>query len=294
MKSQKQKTAMRTKRRKETSVKYNYGKGETSKSSSFKIIKLPLKSLTSDFSLNNLEKDSISKSGLFCGVLNHITENIFSLGNNAELVKCRSFETKIRFSNKEISANFPFTNPFGASTASCPFDFRNDNNSFLTFSSNKNLNLLSFDSDNNIVSPLCYYAGVMQSSLNMFFSKGRGECCKNFFYRHTSLKHFQNLPDHNSSAFESWYSSADCCVCINIFSNSDSHNQQRDNYIYKDLYFSNMENSVECVFHSNRQELRVLECAQDVVHILTSPDREFDTKRSPINQIPCNLNKGEL
>ena len=40
-----------------------------------------------------------------------------------------------------------------------------------------------------------------------------------------------------------------------------------------------MENSVDYVtVHSNRQELRVLERTQDVVHILTSPDRGFEKK----------------
>ena len=51
-----------------------------------------------------------------------------------------------------------------------------------------------------------------------------------------------------------------------------------------------MENSVDFVtVHSNRQELRVLERAQDVVNILTSPDRGFE--KEVVNQILCIINK---
>ncbi len=49
-------------------------------------------------------------------------------------------------------------------------------------------------------------------------------------------------------------------------------------------------NSVDYVkVHSNRQELRVLERAQDVANILTSPDREFKNKSIKILCIPLGI-----
>ena len=49
-----------------------------------------------------------------------------------------------------------------------------------------------------------------------------------------------------------------------------------------------MENSIDCVILlSNRQELSVLERAQDVANISTSPDRELGTKYLLIILILC-------
>ncbi len=92
---------------------------------------------------------------------------------------------------------------------------------------------------NNIISPSHEICSILQSGPNMLFSERR-KVLDNFTNRHAPFKHFQNLPYHNPSAFESWHSSANFCVCNNIVINFDSHNYQRDNYIYKDLYFSNI------------------------------------------------------
>ena len=53
-------------------------------------------------------------------------------------------------------------------------------------------------------------------------------------------------------------------------------------------FFRIMENSIDCVILlSNRQELSVLERAQDVANISTSPDRELGTKYLLIILILC-------
>ena len=93
--------------------------------SGYKIIKSPSKFL-SFVSLSNLEKAAISDSGLSCGILNQTTENIFSLGNFEESVKCLSFDTSTLFSNFESSANLPLESPFGLNMTSKPLCFRNN------------------------------------------------------------------------------------------------------------------------------------------------------------------------
>ena len=67
----------------------------------------------------------------------------------------------------------------------------------------------------------------------MLSSEGCLESCKNFFNRHAPLKHFQNLPDHNSCAFESRRSTADFTVRDNILINFDSHAMNNNNSVFK-------------------------------------------------------------
>lgn len=58
----------------------------------------------------------------------------------------------------------------------------------------------------------------------MSLCEGGWECFDDFLNRHPSFKHFQDLPDHYSCAFESGLSVANLSVCNNIFVNFDSHN----------------------------------------------------------------------
>jgi len=109
---------------------------DTLNPSSFNVNSLPSNSLGDDFSLNNLENSFNKVSGFSCGILSQITENICFSPNSR---KSSSLVTNTRFSDLENSASLPFESPLGFEIASYPSEFKNFNNSFFTFSSNRNL-----------------------------------------------------------------------------------------------------------------------------------------------------------
>ena len=211
-------------------------RGSDLKPSSYNMINLLLKSSGFESSVSNLEKESCETLiGLFCGILNQTTENIFSLGNCSELVKSSSLVTNTLSSDLENSANLPFLNPLGLNIASKPCSWRNQPNLTSTFSSNKNL-IFERNTELDIISSPHKIGSIMQCCLNMFFCKG-GKGCENFIYINSSFKHLKNLPDHDSGAFEGWLSVANLSICNNIFINLDSHNNVNDEEIYKDSAF---------------------------------------------------------
>ena len=207
---------------------------------SFNSIKSPSKSSGLDLSLSNFENVLNNTSGLSCGILSQTTENIFSLGNFEESAKCLSFVINTLCSDLENSANIPFESLFGLNSASIPCCLRNPNNSLLTFSSSRNFSFFSNTNDNIITSP-GYDACIMQGCLDMLSSEGCYETCDYLFNRHATLKHFQNLPDHDSCALESRGASTNFAVSDNILINFDSHNINNDNSVYK-TYENNNKN----------------------------------------------------
>jgi len=185
-------------------------------------IKNPSKSSGLDLSLSNLKNDFNNASGLSCGILSQITENIFSLGNFEESAKCLSFVTNTLCSDLENSANIPFKSFFGLNTTSSPCCLRNPNNSFLTFSSSRNFSFF-FNTNDDIITSSGDDACIMQSCLDMPSSEGCLESCKNFFSRHATFEHFQDLPDHDSGTLESRSTTANFAVRNNILVNFNSH-----------------------------------------------------------------------
>lgn len=201
----------------------------TSNFSSYKTMSLPLKSFESN-SLSSFEKESISNSSLFCETLIQTSENSFSLVNPK---KSSSFVTNTLSSDLENSASLPLESPFGLNTTSYSSDFRNSSNFFLTFSSNKNLGLFGFHSNDDIVPAFGYSGCIVQSCFNLLFCEWGYETCNYFFDRDTCFKHFQDLPNHDSCAFESRFTMANLTVCNNILVNFDSHNISNSGDIYK-------------------------------------------------------------
>ena len=213
-------------------------------------IKNPSKSLILDLSLNNLEKDSNSASGLSCGILSQIIENIMkikdfqdtenlrfsrvlSLGYIQESVKSSSLVTNTLFSDLDSSANSPFESPFGLKVTSYPSNFKNFNNSIFTFSSNRNLSFFKWNCDFDIISPSGKISSIMQSCLDMLLGERCHETCNYLLNRHSSFNHFQNLPDHYSGTFESWLSMADFAIRYNILVDFYSHAIDNVDTVYK-------------------------------------------------------------
>src|SRR3989344_180924 len=202
-----------------------YSSSEISNLSSYNIINLPLKSFEF-ISFSNFENDSIKESSLSCGIFNHMKENIFSLSN---LIKSLSLLTNTLSLDFEKEANLPLDSPFGFVTTSYPSESKNINNLFFTFSSKRN-SILLFNSDNDIVSTLCYTTCIMQGSFNMLSCQGGYKIFNYFFEWHSCLKQLQNLPNHNSSTFKSRSSPANFRVCNYIFINFYSHLDSINNY----------------------------------------------------------------
>ena len=203
---------------------------DISNPSSFNLINLPSKSSGFVFSLSNLENSFNKDSMLRCGILDQTTENISSLEN---LRKSSSLVTNTRFSDLESSANFPFESLFGFDITSTPCCLRNLSNLLSTFSSKRNLTLV-VDVNNDIFFTPCQISCILQSCSDVFFSQ-RGESFKNFFKRSSIFEHFQDLPDHNSGAFESGFPMADFTICDDIFVNFDSHIAYNDDTLFKDF-----------------------------------------------------------
>ncbi len=220
--------------------------GSSSKESLNNMIKYPLKSFGDDFFSSNFENEFSKFSGLSCGILNQTIENIFSLGNNDELMKCVSLVTSILCSERENSANLPLESDFGLNVTSYSLDFKNSNSSFFTFSSSRNLSSFLWD-DGDIILASSNYSSVMQSCFDMLFSEGGKERIRDFFNRHSSFEHFENLPDHDSSASESRNSSTDFSVNDNIFINFDSHVERDSKELYKDFELITIEDAYEIV-----------------------------------------------
>lgn len=194
----------------------------------FNTIEYPSKSLGLDLSLSNLENEFFDDSILRCGILNQITENISSLVNS---IKSSSLVTSTLCSNLENSANLPFESLFGFEITSTPFCLRNLFNLSSTFSSNRNLSL-DWDIDNDILLTPSQVCCILQSCPDMLLGQRR-ECLKDFFDRSPIFQHLQNLPNHDSCAFESGLPMADFTVCYNIFVNFNSHTNDNDNTVYK-------------------------------------------------------------
>src|SRR4030042_4667007 len=151
-------------------------------------------------SLSNLENELSSASGLSCGIFNQTTENIFSLWYKEEYVKSQSLVTNTLFSNFENSANLPFEIPLGFEIISNPCCLRNTSNLLFTFSSLRNLT--ERDAELDIISTPHKTCCILQCCFDMFFSNS-GIIFKDFINCHSSFEHLQDLPDHDSSTFES-------------------------------------------------------------------------------------------
>ena len=238
-------------------------RGSTVNLSSYKVMKLPSKS--SDLvSLSNLENEFSKDSGLSCGILNQMIENIeipfnqvpssfgisiypfpfwssiingnvyiVSLLYECSSVKSQSLVTNILCSDIENFASSPFESCLGLKITSKSF-LRNCNNSFLTFSSRRNLSFLSFDINDDIIPSFNKASCILQRSFDVLFCEGHQKIIKDFFYRYSCFEQFKNLPDHDSCALESRLSMADFTVCNNILVNFDSHCKNRDdNEIFK-------------------------------------------------------------
>ena len=201
--------------------------GDTSILSSYNVMILPSKSSGSDNFDSNLEKDSNNNSGLFCGILNQMIENIVSLGYCSGSVKSESPVINILCSDLESNANFLSEDFLDAFIASTPSTFRNDNSFNLTFSSNKNLRFEG-DAELDIISSPHEIRSVLEGCLNVLLCEGGDKGIHDFFYRNSSFKHFQDLPDHNSSAFEGRLTMTNFRVNNNIFINLDSHEIRDD------------------------------------------------------------------
>ena len=206
-------------------------KEEISNLFSYNIMNLPLKS-SGLISLSNSENELSNNSGCFCGIFNQIIENIVSLLYKNLSVKSQSLVTNILCSDLENPASSPFESFFGLKITSKSF-LRNYNNSFLTFSSSRNLSSLSFDVDDDIVTPFSETSCILQSCFNMLFCEGDKEGVKNFFDRSPIFQHLQNLPDHNSCSLESRLAMANFSVCNNELINFNSHGVKDDNKIFK-------------------------------------------------------------
>ena len=206
-------------------------RGSTVNLASYSVMNLPSKSSELDFSLSSLENEMSKDSGLSCGILNQTIENIVSLLYGASSVKSQSFVTNILSSDIENLASSPLDSCLGLKTTSKSF-LRNCNNSFLTFSSSRNFSFLPSDANDDIVASFNKTSCIMQSCFNMLLCEGNKECIKNLFYRNSCFKHLQDLPDHDSCAFESRLSMADFAVCNNIFVNFDSHCNNSTNNDY--------------------------------------------------------------
>ena len=206
-------------------------KEEISNLFSYNIMNLPLKS-SGLVSLSNSENELSNNSGCFCGIFNQTTENIVSLLYKNLSVKSQSLVTNILCSDLENPASSPFESFFGLKITSKSF-LRNYNNSFLTFSSSRNLSSLSFDVDDDIVTPFSEASCILQSCFNMLFCERYKEGVKNFFDRSSIFQHLQNLPDHNSCSFESGLAMTNFSVCNNEFIYFNSHDIKDDNKIFK-------------------------------------------------------------
>jgi len=202
-------------------------RGDISNLSSNNIINLPSKS-SGFVSLSNLEKECIKDSGLSCGTLNQIIENISSLVNSA---KSSSLVINTLCSDLENSASLPFERPFGFEIISTPCCLRNISNLLFTFSSLRNL-VFEGDTKLDIVSTSSEICCILQSCFDMVLSQRR-EVFNNFIYANSSFEHLQNLPDHDSSSFKSRLSVTDFSVCNNMLINFDSHDTNDDKQVYK-------------------------------------------------------------
>jgi len=207
-----------------------YASLDTSNLSSYKVIRLPSKSSMLDFSLSNLENAVINNSGLSCDILNQTTENIFSFGYRDLSVKSQSLVINTLFSDLENSANLPFASPLGFDIMSNPCLVRNISNLLFTFSSLRNLT--DWDTKLDIISSSHKTSCILQGCLNMLFNDS-GIIFEDFINAHPSFKHLQDLPDHDSGAFESRLSVTNFTVCNDVFVYLNSHNIVNVKDIYK-------------------------------------------------------------
>jgi len=203
-------------------VRGESGRGSVSNLSMCNVMNMSL-NFSKGVSSSNLEKFLINACGLDCGILSQTTEKIVSLLYENLSVKSQSLVMNTLCSDLENLASSPFESCLGLKIASCPACLRNFNNSFFTFSSSRNLSFLFSDVNDDIVSSFGEISCILQSCLNMFFCEGDEECVEDFFCGDVSFEHFQDLPDHDSCAFEGGFSVADFAVCDDVFVDFDSH-----------------------------------------------------------------------
>ena len=203
---------------------------ETSNLFSYNVMNFPSKSCGL-VSLINLENELSNASGLSCGIFNQTTENIVFLLDKNLSVKSQSLVTNTLCSDLENSANFPFESPLGFEIISNPCCLRNTSNLFFTFSSLGNLGFEG-DTELDIISASGQISSILQSCQDVFFIYS-WVVIEDFINAHSSVEHFQNLPDHNSCSFEGGLSMTDFTICDNIIINFNSHKINNDEELYK-------------------------------------------------------------
>jgi len=181
-----------------------------------------------NFLIKSNSKDSSLESSGRCIRTTTIAGN-FNGENSAVFKKSLSRVNKTLCFSHANEYSLEFLMPFGANIMSMPL-FESDLTSLAsTSSSAKNL---SFDVNESFTSQS--FSSVMQSGLNMFFSQG-WIGFDDFFISGTTFQHLQNLPHHNSGAFESGLTMTDFTIRDNILINFGSHRTDYDNEVFKDI-----------------------------------------------------------
>jgi len=171
---------------------------------------------------SNLEKEVDKEIALCCGICSQTTEKICDLVYSQ---KSESLVTNTRCSLSENKDKYLSDAPGGAFLTSQPVESNKSKSSARTFSSSNSLGL-SVDDD------IVFFgdsSGVIKGGREVSFSQGR-ESFKNTGESFPAGKYLQNLPDHNSGAFESGFAVADSRIGDNIFIDSDGHKNEINNY----------------------------------------------------------------
>lgn len=173
----------------------------------------------------------------------------FSGGNLNMSPKCLS--NVINTLSSEVAADIICSSEVdgGTDLTSC-FSLINFTNLLGIFSSQRIFSLECSDEDlrifveemalveRNISLSLEYLRSMDERGKNGFLGELGKIVFENLSYRNSCSKQFNNLPNHDSGAFESWLSMADFAVSDNIFVNFDSHDLMNINEIYKTLGLS--------------------------------------------------------
>lgn len=180
--------------------------------------------------LNKFNKDE--NTVLISGgrILMNTIPEYFSGGNNKTLPKCLSKDKITLPSDLANLAISPLSERKGAFFTSNP-SFSNNFTTLLgTFSSENKFNLLLED---DIFFLFDKFRGVIQGRENGFFSESREVISNDFFWCNSSSQQVKNLPNHNSSIFESWLPMTDFAVNDNMPVNFNSHEIDKDNGVFK-------------------------------------------------------------
>ncbi len=106
---------------------------------------------------------------------------------------------------------------------------------FFTFSSSRNLSFLEGNCDFDIISSSSEISSIVQGCLDMLLCERCYEACNYLFNRHACFQHLQNLPDHDSGAFESGLAMADFAVRNDVFVDFDSHDVDEGKGLFKGI-----------------------------------------------------------